>query len=191
VIKLSRVWKIKQRNKAKHGATPIKTSNCFGGLAAARCAFQRCRTECIVGGTAHDRAATFGRIAHMVAHSDTGPRADPTFPKHLRDKYENLILLCANDHDKVDFQPNTYTILDLRGWKSEHEQWVRVSLAREIPSVGFSELEVISKGLLSQPMKPVDNLTLTPPAKKMVKNGLTQQNHFLISIGLGKTQQTS
>src|ERR1051325_989590 len=159
------------------------------GLAAARCAFEQCRCECIVEGTAHDRAAVFGKIAHIVAHSDTGPRADPSYPKHLRDKYENLILLCANDHDKVDYQHNTYTIIDLRGWKVEHEQWVRISLAKEIPSVGFSELEVISKGLLSQPMKPVDTFPLTPPAEKMKKNGLTQQSHFLISLGLSKARE--
>ena len=161
------------------------------GLAAARCAFQGCRIECIVEGTAQDRAATFGRIAHIVAHSDTGPRADPTYPKELRDKYENLILLCANDHDKVDYQPNTYTIFDLRAWKTEHEQWVRERLAKEIPNVGFAELEVISKGLLSQPMKPVENLSLTRPSEKMERNRITQQNHFLISMGMSKAKEVA
>lgn len=80
------------------------------GLAAARCACKKCRVECVAEGTAKDRAAIFGKIAHIVAHSDTGPRADPSYPKKLRDKYENLILLCGNHHDIVDVQENTYTV---------------------------------------------------------------------------------
>lgn len=159
------------------------------GLAAARCAFKKCRKECVAEGTKTDRAAIFGKIAHIVAHSDTGPRADPTYDKKLRDKYENLILLCGNDHDIVDFQPNTYTILDLRGWKTEHEIWVRASLAQEIPSVGFAELEVTTKALLSQPMKPEEILTLTPPLEKMGKNNLTSDSHYLVSLGMSKSRE--
>ncbi len=99
------------------------------GLAAARCAFPspNCRVQCVSEGTELDRAAIFGKIAHIVAHSDIGPRADPTYPKELRDKYENLILLCGNHHNIVDYQHNTYTINDLRSWKSDHERWVRIS----------------------------------------------------------------
>lgn len=159
------------------------------GLSAARCAFQKCRKECVAEGTSKDRAAIFGKIAHIVAHSDVGPRADSTYPKELRDRYENLVLLCGNDHDIVDYQPNTYTISDLRGWKTEHEQWVRSSLAQEIPSVGFAELEVISRGLLSQPMKPEEVLTLTPPLEKMAKNKLTTQSNYLVSLGLSKASE--
>lgn len=159
------------------------------GQAAARCAFPNCRTECIAEETEHDRAATYGRIAHIIAHSDSGPRADLSFDKSQRNLYENLILLCANHHDIVDFQPNTYTISDLQGWKFDHENWVRVRLAQEIPGVGFAELEMVSQGLLNQPMKPVENLQLTPPQKKMKKNGLTSKSHFLISLGLSKAKE--
>jgi hypothetical protein len=159
------------------------------GLAAARCAFPGCRVECVAEETEHDRAATYGRIAHIAAHSDTGPRADASLSKKDRDKYENLLLLCANDHDKVDFQPNTYTIDDLRRWKNEHEQWVKASLAQEIPSIGFAELEVISRGLLSQSLNPVETLTLTPPAEKMRKNGLTGNINYLVFVGLSKARE--
>lgn len=179
----------KRRNEGEARSYSPKDIKLLWGLAAARCAFQSCRKECVAEETPKDRAAILGKIAHIVAHSDTGPRADPSYPKELRDKYENLVLLCGDDHDRVDFQPNTYTVLDLRGWKTDHERWVRISLAQEIPSVGFSELEVISKGLLSQPMKPVEKLTLTPPAEKMKKNRLTQESHYLVSVGLSKARE--
>jgi hypothetical protein len=104
-------------------------------------------------------------------------------------KYENLILLCGHHHPQVDGQESTYTIVELRGWKSEHEQWVRISLAQEIPSIGFSELEVVAQGLVSRPMRPVDNLTLTPPAEKMERNLLTENSHFLLSMGLSKARE--
>lgn len=178
----------KEKEVSKSRSYQDKDLKLLWGLAAARCAFPNCRIECIVEGTEQDRPAIFGKIAHIVAHSDTGPRADVTYPKELRDKYENLILLCGNDHDKVDYQPNTYKIEDLRGWKTEHETWVRVNLAQEVPTVGFAELEVVTKGLLSQPLPPVESLTLTPPAEKMAKNKLTPQSHFLIMIGLSKAK---
>lgn len=161
------------------------------GLAAARCSNPKCHIECVAEATETDRAVIFGKIAHIVAHSDAGPRADPSFPKELRRKYENLILLCGNHHDVVDGQDSTYTIGELRAWKSEHEQWVRVSLAEEISSIGFAELEVVAKAILSQPSRPADNLTLTPPAEKMLKNQLTEKSHFLISMGLSKAREVA
>lgn len=67
----------------------------------------------------------YGQAAHVVAHSAGGPRSDANFPAGQLDKYENLVLLCGNHHTIVDKQPNTYSVDDLKTWKSEHEAWVR------------------------------------------------------------------
>lgn len=159
------------------------------GLAAARCSHPECRVECVVEGTDFDRPVIFGKIAHIVGHSDDGPRGDPSYPKELRSKYENLILLCGNHHDVIDGQDSTFTIVELRHWKSEHEQWVRTSLAQEMPSIGFPELEIVAKGILSKPMMPVEDLKLTPPAEKMERNKISRDNHFLVSMGLSKASE--
>ena len=95
------------------------------GRAAARCCHPDCKVFLIEPATAEDDDAMFGQAAHIVAHSDKGPRADPEYLAEQLDFYDNLILLCGNHHTIVDKQPNTYTSDDLRGWKSEHEAWVR------------------------------------------------------------------
>lgn len=132
-----------------------------------------------------------GEIAHIVAHGDKGPRANPSFPAAQRDRYENLILilLCPTDHSRVDIHENTFTVVDLRKWKTDHERWVRESLAAEIPAVGFAELEIVTKALLGAARDPVTTFTITNPALKMTRNDLTERIHFLMTMGLAKARE--
>jgi hypothetical protein len=153
------------------------------GLAAGRCAFPDCRKECILEATAKDSTALIGEIAHIIAHSDKGPRADGSFDQALRNSYGNLILLCPNHHEQVDVHPNTFTISDLRGWKIRHEEWVRGSLAAEMPCVGFAELEVVTSALLASPSDPVTTFTVTNPTLKLQRNGLTNSTAQLLTMG--------
>jgi hypothetical protein len=159
------------------------------GRAAARCCYRGCRIECISDATTQDPVAIIGKIAHIVAHSDHGPRADPSYPANLRDKYENLILLCPTHHDTVDVQPNTFTVRDLRGWKHEHEGWVRVSLTGEMLSVSFAELEIVTKAILMVPAQPAESFVITPPREKLDKNSLSNEVTFFLTMGLAKTQE--
>ena len=87
------------------------------GRSAALCAFPLCRRRLVLDQTTVDPIATIGAMAHIVAHSKElqAPRVDITFPDYLRDRYDNLILLCDNHHKMVDLQPNTYTVDELRG----------------------------------------------------------------------------
>lgn len=159
------------------------------GLAAARCAYPGCRILCIAEGTALNRSAIFGKIAHIVAHSDSGPRADLDYPKELRDRYENLILLCGNHHDIVDTQHNSYTVDDLHAWKKIHEEWVKTSLKAEIHQVNFAELEVVTKALLGAAMSPVQVFEATPVLEKMERNQISPDNLHIISIGMMKVRE--
>lgn len=154
------------------------------GFAAARCAFPDCLTVCVVEATENDRPATVGDNAHIVASSDTGPRSDPGFPVELREKYENLILLCATHHRQVDQQENTFTVEDLRSWKTNHERHISEALSAAMADVRFVELEMISKTLLSSPLDPTASFSVTPPHLKMRKNGLTEQTTYLFTTGL-------
>lgn len=158
------------------------------GLSAARCNHPDCRRVCVEPGTDVDKAtARIGRIAHIVASSDNGPRGDPSFPEADRDKYENTILLCANDHDVVDGQPNTYTIAILKDWKVRHEKWVAESLQFSMSRVTFKELEEVCFHIMSDPAPPETDLRLTDPSTKMDKNGLTGAIRGLLDMGLART----
>jgi len=68
-------------------------------------------------------------MAHIVAETDTGPRANPAMPVVERNSYENLILLCPTDHSRVDGDVNTWTVPALHQIKQEHEKWVSERLA--------------------------------------------------------------
>ena len=54
------------------------------GLAAGRCAFPDCRKPLILDATS-DQIQQIGEIAHIVAHSPSGPRADALYPKEKLD----------------------------------------------------------------------------------------------------------
>jgi hypothetical protein len=170
---------------------PLPDVKILWGLAAARCAFPKCRVECVEDATDADGPVVLGKIAHIVAHSEVGPRADPTFPPEKVDSYANWILLCGLHHDIVDGQANTYAVDDLRRWKEEHEDWVRFQLTTEMPGVGFAELEVVSKAILSAPLPPGFSFDLTPLREKMNRNKLSARVNIYFNMGLSKAKEVA
>ena len=142
--------------------------------AHARCAFPDCRTKLIVDATDVDPAKPIGKICHIIASSDDGPRGDPSFPGADRDLPSNLILLCGTHHDVIDVQPNTYTSEEIKRWKSDHESWVEDTLSDAVAALTFAELEQAVASLLATPGGITNDLTPpTPPKRKMEHNELT------------------
>lgn len=138
------------------------------------CSHPDCNKKLVAKATEEDGAHSIGKICHIVAQSDDGPRGDPDFPPELRDLPENLILLCGTHHDEIDVQPNTYSADELRKWKADHERWVDETLSAATVALTFAELEEVAKALLAIPPAPNDTLVPpTPPGKKMSHNGLT------------------
>lgn len=76
-----------------------------------------------------------GEIAHDLPHSPNGPRGKEVpvllnIDKHIPDNtYKNLILLCKNDHKRIDTDP-FYTSIEVQKLKSSHEKWVEKVLER-------------------------------------------------------------
>ena len=146
------------------------------GRAALRCAFSQCRKE-LAPDDENNPRYQIGKIAHIIGHSSSGPRGNETYPTTKLDSYDNWVLLCPNCHDTVDTQPEKYSIDLLRTTKTEHENWVRGSLALEMPNVGFAELEVVAKGIVAS-AKPVSfDFSVTPPLEKTICH-----NHSLYCI---------
>lgn len=167
--------------------TNVRDVKLLWGLAAARCAFPSCSQVCVQEATEKDKTSPrIGKIAHIVGHSDVGPRGDAAFSVEQRDQYENLILLCANHHDTVDAQPLTYTVSMLREWKRSHEDWVKTSLTQEMPQVTHAELEIVCRGIIASSEKANDDYSIIPLREKMQKNGLTTKTTFLLEMGVAK-----
>lgn len=60
--------------------------------------------------------------AHIIARAANGPRGADGDRVEL-DTYDNLILLCKNDHKMIDDLPWVYTVERLHQIKHEHEAW--------------------------------------------------------------------
>lgn len=168
---------------------PDKDIKILFSLSAGRCAFPGCRIECVVQATNLDPHAVIGKIAHIYAHSDKGPRAKTDLDSKTRDSYPNWILLCANHHDVVDKQQNTYTADTLFTWKADHEKWIRERLTQELPNIGFLELEMVTKAILSGAVDPTDSLHLISPKEKIKKNSLSASIEQLILMGMVKSRE--
>lgn len=61
--------------------------------------------------------AHFAEMAHIVAASDDGPRANRKVSVAERGAYENLILLCAKCHTIIDKAPDAYPEHMIQQWK--------------------------------------------------------------------------
>lgn len=91
-----------------------------------RCAI--CRKELSV----ETSGGVIGQMAHIIAASSGGPRADSSVPAPKLNKYENLILLCPNHHTEIDSDTAKWTHTRLRQVKRRHEEWVRSSLTARL-----------------------------------------------------------
>lgn len=110
----------------------------------------------LLWGRAHDRCAickrpltadaespemaglVFGQEAHIVAQAPGGPRGQHNDRTDI-DSYTNLILLCPEDHKRVDDQPDVYSVEKLRDLKAAHEKW---AADRIDGTVGFEPIKV-------------------------------------------------
>lgn len=161
------------------------------GKSGMYCAFPSCGQRLLEPETDADEEAVLANIAHIVAHADSGPRADPTFPKSDRDKYHNLVLLCAHHHLLVDAQDNEYTAGQVRGWKDAIEDWVDQRLTEGMIRLQFAELEAICRGLVNGTALPSSGLAAVPPLEKMEHNDLTEVISYRLTLGLMQAPQVS
>ena len=75
------------------------------------------------------KAILLGENCHVVADKSGGPRGKSSLKQTDRDRYPNLILLCANHHTIIDQDPTSWPIELLHQIKSDHEVWVETKLA--------------------------------------------------------------
>jgi len=69
-----------------------------------------------------------GEECHIISKSIKGPRGQHKIECANHDDYENLILLCSNDHVEIDHDFESYSIKRLKEVKRTHENWVKERL---------------------------------------------------------------
>lgn len=75
------------------------------------------------------KAILIGENCHIVADKSGGPRGKSILSPADRDRYPNLILLCANHHTVIDQDSKSWPVELLHQIKSDHEVWVETKLA--------------------------------------------------------------
>ena len=71
-------------------------------------------------------------LAHIIAQSEAGPRAEDATEGEDRDAYENIILLCPICHTLVDKESQGFPVATLREWKRSHTR--RLQDAFQVPT---------------------------------------------------------
>ncbi len=103
---------------------PVHEQKILFAKSGNRCAFEDCPRILTADGSPPDRIVVLGEVAHIVAKVRTAPAGSALLTPEERNRYDNLILLCAQHHQLIDAQPQTYTVQRLHAMKEEHERWV-------------------------------------------------------------------
>ena len=102
-----------------------KTLKILFTLSGNQCAYPGCTNPVVEPATRYSRELVNGRICHIHAVGEKGPRGKPGLTQKELNSPENLILLCPNHHAIVDGQHESYPAEELRRWKSNHEDKMR------------------------------------------------------------------
>lgn len=156
-----------------------------------RCALPDCRAKLVAERTASDKAAFVAVAAHIKGENPGSARYDAEMSDADRESVDNRILVCPSCHTKIDAQLNSYSVETLLKYRSEHEEWVAGCVQDEVSNISFSELDVVTKHLISNPGVVSESLTLLPPKEKINKNGLSGAIEKMILVGMTQTGQVS
>ncbi|PKL80294.1 MAG: hypothetical protein CVV25_04645 [Ignavibacteriae bacterium HGW-Ignavibacteriae-4] len=118
-----------------------KTRKSLWAKSGNRCAI--CRLE-LVQDVVESNNLILGEECHIISSKSNGPRGDNKLHCYDYDDYENLLLLCANDHKRVDTLVETYTVEKLIKLKKTHSQWVKTTLSLDPIAFTNDEFKTIS-----------------------------------------------
>ena len=81
------------------------------------CAFEGCHSPIF-----EDDGTLTGECCHIEAYSPNGPRYNEQQTNEERNRYDNLILMCARHHKIIDSHTDEYTVEKLKILKGTHEK---------------------------------------------------------------------
>jgi hypothetical protein len=167
----------------------LKTIKVLFGLAGNRCAVPDCLNPIIAPGSTLSEDAVIGQICHIYAASDNGPRGKPGLTEAEKNSAANLILCCPTHHTVIDKQYSDFPAAILIDWKRRQERSYRTRLSSSINSIGYSELEVAAKALMSRQAPSASDTSVIPPKEKIERNGLSSSVEFLLQLGAAKSHE--
>jgi hypothetical protein len=115
-----------KKNKIEHRDAKDTTKKQILAASGNQCAFPACSD--IIFDSEH--LVIVGKIAHIKARREYGPRFDYSQSEEENRSFSNLMALCGKHHDIVDNRKDIYTAEKLVSMKIEHEEKVENSADR-------------------------------------------------------------
>lgn len=101
-------------------------------LSGGRC--ERCNTY-LYEDFMTKRKVNFAEHAHMIPDSDQGPRGSKVKTTLMKEKSDNIMILCSNCHTLVDKDIQEYNIDTLRKIKMEHEKRIKYLTGLKVDNI--------------------------------------------------------
>ncbi|MDD1522942.1 hypothetical protein DAA51_09180 [Bradyrhizobium sp. WBAH10] len=89
----------------------------------------------------------------------------------------------------MDGQYADYPASNLLEWKRTQERAYRTRLSYSINAIGYSELEVVAKALMSSEASFASDTKIISPRDKIKKNKLSTSVEFLLNLGAAKSHE--
>lgn len=107
----------------------VKTRKILWSKSGNRCAI--CKKQLVQKIPSVNGDFIVGEECHIISSKELGPRGNV---KRIQDfdTYDNLILLCANDHKLIDEFPETFTVEIINNVKTNHENWIESALEKDL-----------------------------------------------------------
>ena len=126
-----------------------RTKEIISKRASFICSEPDCRSLTLCPSDAEPKKFIYiGKVAHITAASQEGPRFDSSLTPEQRSSPDNGIFLCSNCADMIDKNNGVdFTVTLLKIWKNEHEKWVKDNLNKSVtPPISIIDGEHYAKG---------------------------------------------
>lgn len=90
----------------------------------------------------------YSNLAHIEAYSKKGPRYNPKLSIEEINSEENIIIVCANCHKKIDTDTETYTVERLKKIKQNHISQIKL-IKENMIHFDYDDLIYASKSILN------------------------------------------
>ncbi len=189
MLKVGKVKNLEKKSVAdnkKHPTYPTKIS--LAMLSGNQCAMPDCH-KLLKEKNSNNR--NIGKAAHIYGLNEDSARYKADMTDEERNHIDNLLYLCPNCHEKVDeTNPEDYPVEYLIKIKKEHQKSAFETTERSMSEVGFAELEVVVKAVVSAAHYDASNtFEITPPKEKMEKNKFTNTLKNFITPAFMKTSE--
>jgi|GEM_PF-4377597 len=133
-------------------------------------------------------------VAHIIAlGTEKAARTDSTLTNEQINSFNNLLVLCANCHTKIDKNPHQYTDGYLRNIKDIHRQKMLKLTAQPMMEIGFQEISTVIRAIASGKHTSISNpdFRLITPQDKMDKNSFSTEVRVLILQGVSRATEVN